>query len=268
MRCTAGAAGSLPALLLTSMLAFPIASVAEAPARAPSSAATALRDQRLDAAEPVFGVLVGSEPRAYVLADLRRAGEVVHDLSGGTRLDVKREGDGARVVGAPPAVRVEGATTWAAWVQAHPDTSLWRRAAAESGEPRDGRTIVVTETRDYRTALGCTFGCEAVEGTMSAKPAEHPGVFVISGTLKNDAAAPVHHVVLRYELLDEAGRVVYRDEGFNRAAETLAETEQAASKPPPVIPLAPGATDSYRMLFLNAELPDFHHTRVTVERVY
>jgi hypothetical protein len=234
-------------------------------------AATVLRDERLDAGERVFGVMIGDLPRAYGMADLEKAGPVVHDLVGGQRIDVKVDGVKVQMVTKGTPVEVAGASTWGTWAQLHPDTSIWRRAAdAETVEPHDGRNIPISGSHDYRTALGCTFGCEAVEGTISSKPREHPGVFVITGELTNATKSPVHHVVLLYELVDDKGKVVYREEGFNRAAESLADTEQQAhDRALPVVgPIAPGATDTYRMIFLDQELPPFDHTRVIVSRVY
>ena len=243
-----------------------------APAPSGQRAASVLQDERLDPAEPVFGVTIDDLPRAYVMADLAKAGPVVHDLVGGHRIDVKV--DGAKTEAFVDGKPVTGTSTgaWGSWARVHPDTSIWRRAAAaaEAGEPRDGRSIRLAGGRDYRTALGCTFGCEAVEGTMSSRPQEHPGVFVIAGELTNTTTTPVHHVVLLYELVDHHGKVVYREEGFNRGAETLAETEQQArdAAAPVVVPIAPGASDTYRMIFLDRELPPFDHTRVVVSRVY
>lgn len=250
--------------------ALPVPTANENPTGAHARPAEALRDQRLDGSEPVFGVIVGDEPRAYTVADLRRATPLVHDLVEGRRIDVKFENGQPTIVRGSAAVRSLGVTNWASWIQAHPETSLWRRAAsAEAGEPREPDAVRVLESRDYRTVLGCAFGCEAVSGELSSTPAEHPGVFVISGFVENASASPVHHVVLRYELLDDAGKVVYRDEGFNRSAEVLAETEASApSTVPAIVPIAPGARDTFRMIFLNEELPRFRRTRVTVGRTY
>ena len=237
----------------------------------PAAPSAPLPDERLDAGEPVYGVMVGDLPRAYVMADLAKAGPVVHDLVAEQRIDVVVEGTNLRVTPAGEPARVVNATAWGTWSHQHPDTSIWRRAAiGEAEAPRDGREIHLGGSHDYRTALGCTFGCEAVEGEMTSRPREHPGVFVISGELTNKSGSPVHHVVLLYELVDGQGRVVYREEGFNRAAESLAETDQQSrtAPPPAVAPIAPGASDGYRMLFLDRELPPFHHTRVVVSRVY
>lgn len=237
----------------------------------PAAPSAPLPDERLDAGEAVYGVMVGDLPRAYVMADLAKAGPVVHDLVAEQRIDVAVEGTNLRVTPAGEPAQIVNATAWGTWSHLHPDTSIWRRAASgEADAPRDGREIHLGGSHDYRTALGCTFGCEAVEGEMSSRPREHPGVFVISGELTNKSKAPVHHVVLLYELVDGQGRVVYREEGFNRGAESLAETDQQAqhAPAPSVAPIAPGASDGYRMLFLDRELPPFHHTRVVVSRVY
>lgn len=230
---------------------------------APASSGTAAPDPRLEPGEPVFAVTIGDEPRAYVLADLARTGAPVHDVVGPVRFDVTLEAGSAHLVGAPASVHAEGSTTWADWSRAHPDTSLWRPAAVpETGSSRDPREIRVTESHDYRTVLGSALAPS--RGTEGAPV--RPGVLVISGTVENTAREPVRYVVLRYELLDDKGRVVYREEGFNRAAEVLAEAR--LPKEALVTPIAPGASDSFRLILVADEVPAFRQARVTVGRVY
>ena len=89
---------------------------------------------------------------------------------------------------------------------------------------------------------------------------------MLTGIVENTSKEAVNHVVLRYELVDKSGRVVYRDEGFNRAAEALASPQPIV--PAEVEPIAAGASDTFRMLMLPAELPPFEKARVTVARVY
>lgn len=249
------------ALLLLRTVAV-VALVAGAPP-VQSSPETAAPDPRLEPGEPVFAVTVGEEPRAYVLADLVRTGAPVHDVVGQLRFDVVMEAGSAHLLAAPPSVHAEGATTWADWSRAHPDTSLWRPAAVpENGSPRDPREIRVTESHDYRTVLGSALApSRGTEGLPV-----RPGVLVISGTVENTAREPVHYVVLRYELLDDRGRVVYREEGFNRAAEVLAEAK--LPKAAEVAPIAPGSSDSFRLILVADEVPVFRQARVTVGRVY
>jgi hypothetical protein len=87
------------------------------------------------------------------------------------------------------------------------------------------------------------------------------GLFVISGTVKNVSASPIHHVTLRYELLDEDGNVVTYEEGYNVAAEVLLASPPARDV---VVPIAPGGSDRFRMIFLASELPRFDEPRVSV----
>jgi hypothetical protein len=237
--------------------AVPLVSAAEPAATAPAP------DQRLDPGERVFTVTVGDEPRAYVMADLTRVGVPVHDVVNDLRFDVTVDAGDAHVVDAPPSVHAEGTTTWADWSRAHPETSVWRPAAvAEKGRPRDAREIRVTTSHDYRTVLGSALAPS--RGTEA--DTLRPGVLVISGTIENTARDPVHYVVLRYELVDRRGRVVYREEGFNRAAEVLAEAKLPDSAEVP--PIAPGAGDTFRLILVADEVPAFEHARVTVGRVY
>jgi len=68
-----------------------------------------LRDQRLEPGAAVFGIVEGEESRAYALADLEHASSVVHDVVGGSSIDVEYFANVARVVHASVPVR-ESAT--------------------------------------------------------------------------------------------------------------------------------------------------------------
>lgn len=222
-----------------------------------------LVDGRLELGERVFGIVVAEEPRAYALADLSSAGAAVHDVVGGNKIDVGLTGADASVLRASIPVRAGEMTSWRAWSQLHPDTSLWRPpAVAEPEVRREPGEIRVRESRGYRTDIGCA----AAQSRLTSTNVNAPGLYVISGTIENTAQQAVDHVVLRFELVDAKGKVVYRDEGFNRSAEAL-----AAPKPidgGDVVPIAAGGSDSFRMILLSQELPDFETPRVTVMRVY
>ena len=237
----------------------------------PASAATmkhpaslnALEDQRLDPGERVLGIVIGDEPRAYSLAEVDRSGGQVHDLVAGQRIDVEVHQGTGDVARAAVPVQERSTTNWGAWTHLHPDTSLWRPAAvAEAETTRSAAAIRVKESRDYNTAISCALTTARLTSTRM----DPPGLFVISGVIENVDDEAVHHVVLRYELLDDKERVVYRDEGLNRSAEALAAPKLTDAGA--VLPIAPGATDTFRMIFLTEELPGFDHTRVTVARVY
>jgi hypothetical protein len=93
-------------------------------------------------------------------------------------------------------------------------------------------------------------------------------VFVMRGELRNKGKTSVHHVVLRYELLDASGKVLHDAEGYNRAAESMRPDEEGAVRAERVVPIASGATDSYRMVFFHDEVPKFASQRVRVVEVH
>ena len=101
-------------------------------------------------------------------------------------------------------------------------------------------------------------------------PDKRNGLFVISGTLKNVSSKPIRAVMLEFTLIAKDGSVVYRRENFNRAAESLLDAEDAADAAQleaRLVPIAPGATDSYRMIFIGEEIPVFDHSAVSVRGV-
>ena len=264
------------AIAVAWLATFPLAATTASAGSADKSAASTARqatktraasaylaDGRLEPGDAVLGIVVGDEPRAYALADLEAAGAAVHDLAGGSRLDVIFDAAEPRVLAVASPVRESLTTNWGTWARMHPDTSLWRPSAiAEPEAIRSADEILVRESRDYRTA----FGCAMVQSRMTSPDMEPTGLFVISGTIENVTASSVHHVVLRYELVGDDGKVVYRDEGFNRSAEALAAPKAVDAGE--VVPIASGATDTFRMIFLSDELPAFARTRVTIARVY
>ncbi len=105
-------------------------------------------------------------------------------------------------------------------------------------------------------------------GNTPAAPFGDGSVFVMRGELRNKSGASVHHVVLRYELLDASGKVLHDAEGYNRSAESLRPDEEGTVRADRVVPLAPGATDSYRMVFFHDEVPRFASQRVRVVEIH
>jgi hypothetical protein len=67
-------------------------------------------------------------------------------------------------------------------------------------------------------------------------------LFAASAQVKNGGNAPLRAVHVRLELLDATGKLVASTEGWNLAAEALAENPKAA-----VTPIAAGATDPLRL---------------------
>ena len=92
--------------------------------------------------------------------------------------------------------------------------------------------------------------------------------FLISGEIENTGTQPLAHVRLVYELLD-ADTVVAREFGYNRRAEALRDPEVEAGRQAPasldVAPLAGGARDAFRMLFLRGDAPHFDAWRVRID---
>jgi len=128
-------------------------------------------------------------------------------------------------------------------------------AANESARIAD---VAIESQTSYWTGLMSSFGAADGFDDLAGR-----GMFVISGSVKNVSASPIHHVTLRYELLDAQGNVVTYEEGYNAAAETLL-TRGPAGDAGNVTPIAPGASDHFRMIFLSSELPPFDRPRVTV----
>ena len=101
------------------------------------------------------------------------------------------------------------------------------------------------------------------------------GLFVIKGTLSNQGADRVKAVRLKFELLDENGKVVHSEENFNRKAEalldTIDDTPNSHTNPeiekPEIEPIPAGREDSFRMILVGCELPPFSDVRVSVVEV-
>ncbi|MEO5739522.1 MAG: FxLYD domain-containing protein [Vicinamibacterales bacterium] len=106
---------------------------------------------------------------------------------------------------------------------------------------------------------------------LSGTPAEPFGegsVFVMRGELRNRSTEPVGYVVLRYELLDEKGKVLQDMEGYNQSAEGMRPDEEGNIHPEKVKPIPAGGVDTYRMVFFHDEVPKFAKHRVRVTEIH
>ena len=96
-------------------------------------------------------------------------------------------------------------------------------------------------------------------------------LFLISGELRNGGTRPVAYVKLGFELLDDTGLVLASEYGYNRKAEDLRgpeyEAGQVSRDELHIEPLAPGATDDFRMIFFRVDVPRFEKWRVRVLEV-
>ncbi len=94
--------------------------------------------------------------------------------------------------------------------------------------------------------------------------------YVISGELENRGAHPLAYVKLAFELLDESSKVVASEVGYNRRAEDLnlpeVESGRLNRADLHIPPLGPGETDTFRMLFIRAQVRRFSSWRVRVLR--
>jgi len=109
---------------------------------------------------------------------------------------------------------------------------------------------------------------ELFTGGGLATPFSEGSVFVVRGELINTTPHPIHHVVLRYELLGDDGKVVHDLEGFNRLAEAMRPDESGKVDEAAVRAIAPRATDTFRMVFFSEEIPRFTSHRVRVVEVH
>lgn len=105
-------------------------------------------------------------------------------------------------------------------------------------------------------------------GNTPAAPFGEGSMFVMRGELRNTGKRPVRYVVLRYELLDDKGKVLKDAEGYNRSAESMRPDEQGKVDAEKVTPIVAGGTDSYRMVFFHDEVPRFATQRVRVAEVH
>ncbi len=74
-------------------------------------------------------------------------------------------------------------------------------------------------------------------------------LFAAAAQVHNTGATPINAVKVRLELLDANGMLVASSEGWNLAAEALAENAKAT-----VAPIAPGASDPLRLSIDKGEI--------------
>ena len=90
-------------------------------------------------------------------------------------------------------------------------------------------------------------------------------VYAASATAHNTGTAPVRAVKVRLELFDKDGKRVAQGEGYNLAAESLAETPDALDK---VKPIPPGGSDPVRLSLDKADIGHpFRTAKLTVIEV-
>jgi hypothetical protein len=227
-------------------------------------------DGRLTPKRRVLGLMVEEHARAYDLDELAAYGKPLVETVGGTQVTVSADGGPAR---ADSSTGTVAATElyWFAWAAFHPGTGLWTGPSPE--EPTTARLndIVIDEEEAYWSgALG------RPSSLPDSRGAPLGGFYVMSGTLVNRSDLAIHHVRLAFELLDDGGRVVHRQEGYNRGAEAMLELRlegraaQAATAagaqvgPVAVKPIKAGGKDAFRMIFLPSDLPPFAKSRVAV----
>ena len=126
-----------------------------------------------------------------------------------------------------------------------------------------GERVEVTKTASSWDNLS-----ELFLGSTPAAPFGEGSVFVMRGELRNRGDRPVRYVVLRYELLDDKGKVLHDMEGYNRSAEAMRPDEEGKVHPEDVKPIPAGGVDSYRMVFFHDEVPRFTSQRVRVTEVH
>jgi len=141
--------------------------------------------------------------------------------------------------------------------------------AEESAKPapvppgRAAQTVEITSSASSWDNLSDLF-----LGNTPAAPFGEGSMFVMRGELRNTGKNPVRYVVLRYELLDDQGKVVKDVEGYNRNAESMRPDEEGKIYPDKVTPIAAGGTDSYRMVFFHEEVPRFASQRVRITEIH
>ena len=133
-------------------------------------------------------------------------------------------------------------------------------------EVRPTSDVKVEETKTYWTSVGMDIMADA-----TGDPDKRNGLYVISGTLKNVSNTPVRAVMLEFSLLGRDGAVLHRRESYNRAAEALLDVGgdplAAIGTRSDISPIAPGSTDTFRMIFIGEEIPLFDHSAVAVRAV-
>jgi hypothetical protein len=121
--------------------------------------------------------------------------------------------------------------------------------------PTDGLGVRILSHEGQWTALFGTGG--------SSEP-----MFLISGRLENIAGKPLTYVKLQCELLGEDNVTVFRDYVYNRKAEALREEDYENGKKSladmAVEPIKSGASETFRFIFFESDVPEFRSYRIRV----
>ena len=161
---------------------------------------------------------------------------------------------------AMPAAHAKGAAKKTTALSTSPAATASSASAAQ--KPAADR-IEITSTNASWDNLS-----ELFLGSTPAAPFGEGSVFVMRGELRNKGDKPVRYVVLRYELLDDKGKVLTDAEGFNRSAESMRPDEEGKVRAEEVKSIPAGGVDTYRMVFFHDEVPHFTSQRVRVSEVH
>ena len=141
------------------------------------------------------------------------------------------------------------------------------RVCAEQQGQAQPRAIAVSVSgvEGYWTGLGAV-GVPDLSSSL-----DRNGLYVIHGIVRNESSAPLRFVRLRFELLDDAGKTVASQEGFNRSAESMLDSLRFGGERDDssiqTVAMPPGATDTFRTAFVAEETPRFRTHRVSVVEV-
>jgi hypothetical protein len=228
---------------------------------------TTHNDGRFHSKEPVVGIVIDGVARAYPVSELERLGPLVTDEISGHELQI-RSGPLGVAVFVDEVEIVSTRLYWFAWYAFHPDTTVWPDRQELTTEPAaDPNIAKVTEVRSYWTSFGGSGGFMLQPGSDTLET--RGGLFVVAGIVQNTSERTLHHVELRFDLLDETGRLVASEQGYNRGAEVLVEVDVpgvAKASPDLVKPIPAGGEDSYRMIFIGDEVPNFSKPRVVIRK--
>lgn len=213
------------------------------------------RDSRLPAKTRIVGLEQAGVAKAWRLDALEESLLPLADSIGGTELRiVATDGRMETVAGEPLASTV---AYWFAWAAFHPSSELWSgNEEAKTGPDGVTSSLAIHDVQTSWDDLGTLF-----LGGGDATPFADGSIFVISGQLTNNSKDSIRYAVLRYELLNDAGETVYSEEGYNRAAENLLDSDDAATG---IQPIAAEDSDSFRMVFFGGEVPPFSSHRISV----
>ena len=132
-------------------------------------------------------------------------------------------------------------------------------APAILGTAESSGPVRITDHSAYwANVLGIGIDGECVQGA---------GLLVMRGEVRNDTGLEIDHVKLAFELLDDAGKVVAAEEGYNRNSEMLRPIDSPipwSVEDPPHVPIPKDGSDSFRMLFVRSETPPFSTYRIRV----